>query len=243
MAGGAYTALSGLRTRMEQLDRLASDIANAKTAGYKAERVTTNVAPRPDFGRTLQSAIDVTPGPGRLDFRPGSMERTGRDLDLAIEGRGFFVIDTPGGPRYTRNGNFSKQADGTVVTADGMPVQGEDGPLRITTDGALNIDDNGTIRAGVQDVGRVRVVDFASYMRLEREDLGRFRAPDTEAVVAPPPGATVRSGLLEASNVSVVDRMVAMTDIARNFEALQRGLSLLMNEIDGRVATELGRRT
>ena len=243
MAGGAYTALSGLRTRMELLDRLASDIANAKTAGYKAERVTTNVAERPDFGRTLQSAIDVTPGPGRLDFRPGSMERTGRDLDLAIEGRGFFVIDTPQGPRYTRNGNFSKQADGTLTTADGMPVLGQDGPLRITGEGPLTIDDNGTIRAGAQDVGRVRVVDFASYMRLEREDLGRFRAPEGEAVVAAPAGATVRSGLLEASNVSVADRMVAMTDIARSFEALQKGLSLLINEIHGRVATELGRRT
>ena len=68
MAGGTYAALSGLRTRMEQLDRLASDIANAKTAGYKAERVTLNAAERPDFGRALQSAIDVAPGPGHLDF-------------------------------------------------------------------------------------------------------------------------------------------------------------------------------
>jgi flagellar basal-body rod protein FlgF len=242
MAGGAYTALSGLRTRMEQLDRLASDIANAKTAGYKAERVTTNTAERPDFGRVLQSAIDVTPGPGRLDFRPGSMERTGRDLDLALEGRGFFVIDTPQGPRYTRNGNFSRQADGTLTTADGMTVLGSDGPLRVPNNAALTVDDDGTLRAGVQNVGRVRVVDFASYDRLEREDLGRFRAPASETPTDVADGTIVRSGLLEASNVSVTDRMVAMTDVARSFEALQKGLSLLMNEIDGRVATELGRR-
>ena len=135
MAGGTYAALSGLRTRMEQLDRLASDIANAKTAGYKAERVTLNAAERPDFGRALQSAIDVAPGPGHLDFRPGSMEKTGRDLDFAIEGRGFFVVDTPQGARYTRNGNFQLAADGTVTTADGHAVQTADGPLKLPRNG------------------------------------------------------------------------------------------------------------
>lgn len=242
MAGGTYTALSGLRTRMEQLDRLASDIANAKTAGYKAERVTSHTAERPDFRQLLQSAIDVTPGPGRLDFRPGSMERTGRDLDVAIEGRGFFVVETPNGPRYTRNGNFSRQADGTVTTADGMPVIGRDGPLRITGEGALAIDADGTLRAGVQNVGRLQVVDFDDYQRLEREDLGRFRAPAAQTPTDVSEQVAIRGGLLEASNVSVADRMVAMTDLARNFEALQRGLALLMNDIDGRVAQELGRR-
>lgn len=242
MAGGAYTALSGLRTRMEQLDRLASDIANAKTAGYKSERVTSHTAERPTFGTVLQSAIDVTPGPGRLDFRPGTMERTGRDLDLAIEGRGFFVIDTPEGPRYTRNGNFTRQANGTLTTADGLAVQGDKGALRITAEGPLSVEADGTVRAGAQNVGRVRVVDFASYDRLEREELGRFRAPATETVQTADEGVVVRSGLLESSNVSVADRMVAMTDLARSFEALQKGLSVLMNEIDGRVATELGRR-
>lgn len=242
MAGGAYTALSGLRTRMEQLDRLAADLANARTAGYKSERVTTNTAERPDFSAALQSAIDVTPGPGRLDFRPGSFERTGRDLDMAIEGRGFFVVDTPNGPRYTRNGNFSRQADGTVTTADGMPVRGVNGPLRIDSNEPLSIETDGTVRAGVQVAGRVAVVDFDDYTTLEREDLGRFRAP---AAITPRPvgdDVAVRGGLLEASNVSVPDRMVAMTDLARSFEALQRGLALLMNDIDGRAATELGRR-
>jgi flagellar basal body rod protein FlgG len=104
------------------------------------------------------------------------------------------------------------------------------------------VDDDGTVRAGVQRVGRLRIVDFESYARLEREEMGRFRAPASETVNAAADGVAVRGGLLEASNVSVADRMVAMTDLARSFEALQKGLALLMNEIDGRVATELGRR-
>jgi flagellar basal-body rod protein FlgF len=242
MAGGVYTALSGLRTRMEQLDRLASDIANSKTAGYKAERVTTHAAERPDFGRMLQSAIDVAPGVGHVDFRPGALERTGRDLDVAIDGKGFFVIDTPQGPRYTRNGSFTRQPDGLLTTGDGHAVQGTAGPLRITGDGPLSMDEDGTLRAGAQTVGRLRVVDFADYTRLQREDVGRFRASASDTPLPAADGTVLRTGLLEASNVSVVDRMVALTDVARGFEALQRGLSLLMNDLDMRVAQELGRR-
>jgi len=242
MAGGTYAALSGLRTRLEQLDRLAADIANAKTAGYKAERVTTNAATRPDFGRTLQAAVDVTPGPGHLDFRPGAVEKTGRDLDFALEGRGFFVVDTPQGTRYTRNGNFSLTADGTVTTADGHPVQTASGPLKIgKASGPISVDDNGTVTVGGVAAGKLRVVDFATYDDLDREDMGRFRAPATSTPVDAKT-TTVRSGMLEASNVSVVDRMVALTEVARGFEALQRGLNILSTELDGRAITELGRR-
>jgi flagellar basal-body rod protein FlgF len=242
MAGGTYAALSGLQSRLEQLDRLAGDIANAKTAGYKAERVTTRAVERPDFGRALQAAVDVTPGAGHLDFRPGSMEKTGRDLDFAIEGRGFFVVDTPQGPRYTRNGNFSLAADGTVTTADGLAVQTANGPLKVGTGtGPLSVADDGTVSVGSQTAGKLRVVDFGDYSELQREELGRFRAPTTLAP-ADARDITVRSGMLEASNVSVVDRMVALTEVARGFEALQRGLNILNTELDGRAITELGRR-
>jgi len=116
MAGGAYTALSGLRTRQEQLDRVAADLANVNTAGYKSERVTTIAAERADFSRALQSAVDVTPGPGRLDMRSGMITPTGRELDFALEGGGFFTVETPQGVRYTRNGQFDRRADGTLVT-------------------------------------------------------------------------------------------------------------------------------
>ena len=116
MAGGYYTALSGMRARLDALDRLASDIANASTAGYKTERNGTQQAPRPSFGDTLQSAIDVTSGEPRIDFRPARWRTTGRSLDVAIEGRGFFVVETPQGPRYTRNGHLQRSADGVLAT-------------------------------------------------------------------------------------------------------------------------------
>ena len=126
MAGGAYVALSGLRSRSDHLERLAADIANAGTSGYKAERGTTSAAERPTFDRMLESAIDVAPGPSQLDFQSGVVIPTGRDLDIALRGKGFFVIDTPGGPRYTRNGAFERRADGTLITSDGSVVSGRE---------------------------------------------------------------------------------------------------------------------
>jgi len=238
MAGGAYAALSGLRARIEQLDRLAGDLANSGTSGYKAERTTTVTAERPTFGAVLQSAVDVAAGPGRIDFRPGTIQPTGSDLDFALDGRGFFVIDTPGGPRYTRNGQFTRAADGTLTTADGLAVAGQDGPIRLTQ-GEISVDGDGTVRSGGVSAGRLEVVDFGDYATLVREGTGRFR---TDASTTAAAKTTVRGGSLEHSNVSVVERMAQLTELARGFEALQRGVTILMNEIDGRAISELGRR-
>ena len=89
MSGAYYLALGGMRARLGALDRLASDIANVSTAGYKAERATTAQSDRPDFGATLTAAIDVSEGATRIDFRAGAIAPTGRDLDAAIDGPGF----------------------------------------------------------------------------------------------------------------------------------------------------------
>ena len=240
MSGGAYIALTGLRSRMEQLDRLAADIANTGTAGYKAERVTHVAVPRPDFGQALESAIDVAAGPGRLDLRAGAIATTGRDLDMAIEGRGFFVVETPAGQRYTRNGQFDRRADGTLTTADGMPVLGEKGPIKLA-DGPVTVESDGTVRAGGVVAGRLRVVDFEGAAGLAREEAGRFRAAG-EAVPKGLPDAMVRGRSLEQSNVSLPERMVQLTEAARSFEALQRGISVMLNDVDGRAISEFGRR-
>lgn len=240
MAGGAYVALTGMRTRIDQLDRVAADLANVNTAGYKAERVTTVAAERPDFGAALQSAVDVVAGQGQLDLRSGTLSPTGRDFDFALEGRGFFVVETPAGERYTRNGQFDRRADGTLVTSDGMPVLGANGPIKVGP-GAISADADGTIRAGGVVAGRLRIADVGDPENLRREEHGRFRYVGTSQVTAAP-ASTVRAGLLEQSNVSVVERMVQLTEVGRSFEALQRGLAVLMNDVDLRAITEFGRR-
>jgi flagellar basal body rod protein FlgG len=241
MSGGAYSALSGMLTRVQELDRLAGDLANVGTAGYKTERASRVASERERnaFRLALDSAVDVTDGGRRVDFRSGSLATTGRDLDLAIDGQGFFVIGTPNGPRYTRNGAFTRRADGLLATAEGDPVLGENGQKITLAPGKVTVDQDGTIRTGAAVAGRLQIVEFDE-ASIDRESGARFRA--ATGVTPRPATGKVMGGALEQANVSVVDRMVALTEIKRSFEALQRGATVLMNDIDGRAITELGRR-
>jgi flagellar basal body rod protein FlgG len=228
-----------MRMRLDDLDRLASDLANVGTSGYKTERTSTEEARRA-FTAALDSAIDVTQGGRKTNFAPGTIASTGRDLDVAIDGRGFFEIETSGGTRYTRAGNFTRQADGLLTTEDGMPVTGESGEIRLQ-EGPVSISSDGSIRVGQTLAGKLKVVTFENEDVLLRESGTRFRAADG---VEPDEAEGVRilTGSLEQSNVSMVERVAVMTEVARSFEGLQRGISVLMNDIDGRAITELGRR-
>lgn len=239
MSGGYYLALSGMRTRLGELDRLASDIANVSTAGYKAERATTAQSDRPDFGETLSAAIDVADGATLIDFRAGAIAPTGRDLDLAIDGPGMFVVGTPDGDRYTRDGRFVRRTDGVLTTADGHVVQGTGGPIRLGT-GPVKIDEDGTVRSGDVLAGRLKVVEFDDLAALNRENTYMFSAGG--ASPRPASESAVRSGALEQSNVSLVDRIAQLTGTSRSFESLQRAISIMSNDVDGRAITELGRR-
>ena len=239
MPGGAYIALSGMRARADQLDRLAADLANVGTSGYKAARTGSMAAERP-FLRALDSAVDVVNGPARVDFTPGALARTGRDLDCAIDGPGFFVLQTPAGTRYTRNGHFNRSASGELTASDGSVVLGaNDAPIAIPN-GKISIEPDGSVRVNGAVAGRLRVADFADRGALVREQGERFSGP---ALSEARPGAgLVRGGSIEESNVSVVDRVAQLAQLTASFEALNRGISVLMNDLDGRVISELGRK-
>ena len=240
MSGAAYTALSGLRARFQELDRIAADIANISTAGYKSERGTTVARPRDDFATALNAAVDVVVGPTRIDFSIGTIASTGRDLDVAIEGNGFFVVETPEGEAYTRNGHFVRGADGMLATEDGWAVLGESGPIELTA-AVARIDTDGTVHAGPAVAGRLRVVDFEDYAVLSRHGATRFVA--AEGVVPDRAEAvSLKAFALELSNVSLPERLVQITQLSRSFGTMQRGLTTIENEIDGRAIAELGRR-
>jgi flagellar basal body rod protein FlgG len=238
MAGGYYTALSGMRTRMDALDRLAADIANASTTGYKTERAGTAQANRPSFGAALESAIDVANAEGRLDLRPGSIATTGRAMDLAITGRGFFVVETANGPRYTRNGHLIRQADGTLATDEGHPVLGTSGPIRIGP-GEVAVDPDGTVRSGGTIAGTLQVVEFDDDVRLDRDNGSTFR---TAAEPRPVSKVELAIGALEQSNVSIVERVAELSEVSRSFETLLRSVAVLMNDVDRGAITEFSRK-
>jgi flagellar basal-body rod protein FlgF len=239
MSGGAYSALSGMKTRLDELDRLAADLANVSTAGYKIERAGTLVSER-GFSSQLEAAVDVAPGQSKIDFRPGTIVQTGRDLDVSIEGRGFFVIDTPAGDRYTRNGSFTRRADGVLTTSQGEVVLGEGGEIKLGR-GAVTIDQDGTIKAGAAIAGKLQIVEFERDTDLVRESGARFRAI---AGASPTVAATGKllGGTLEQSNASIVDLMAKLTEVSRGFESLQKGVSTIQNDLDGRAIAELARR-
>jgi len=240
VSGAAYVALSGLKLRLSQLDTLAADISNSATPGYKAVRSSSEVSPRERFDAELMAAIDVAAGREKVDFRAGLIQPTGRDLDVAIDGDGFFVVETPHGARYTRNGHFVRQLDGTMTTPDGAVLQGEDGPLELQA-GDVRIDADRNVFSGAIPIGRLKVVTFADPNVLKPEGASRFRAA-TGTVAQDSDEATVQSRMLEQSNVSMFERLAELTEASRDFESLQRAIQLVINDIDGRTVTELGRR-
>jgi flagellar basal body rod protein FlgG len=240
MPGGYYIALSGMRTRIDDLDRLSDEIANASTAGFKGQRTGHAEAPRASFADALETAIDVSGGATRLDARPGIVTSTGRDLDIAVDADGFLAVETGAGVRYTRNGHLMRGPEGTLTTEDGGVVLGEDGPITLA-DGTVSIGEDGTVRAGGEVAGRLSIVRFADPRQLSRDHAGALlRAGDQAAL--PIDNPTVHVGALEQSNVSVVERVAEITNVARSFEALQKAVSVLMNDVDGRTIESLGRR-
>lgn len=241
MPGGSYSAMSGMRSRLDELDRLAGDLANVNTPGYKVERAGTQSVDREmTFSGALESAVDVVAGVPKIDFRPGVIATTGRDLDVAIEGRGFFVVETAAGERYTRSGAFTRRGDGVLTTLRGEPVLGESGEITLAT-GAATIDADGTVKSGATVLGKLRVVEFQAESDIARESGARFRAipgavPEQAERVRLVPQS------IEQSNANVVEIMARMTEVSRGFESMQRGVTTLTNELDGRAITELTRK-
>lgn len=239
MSGSQYIALSALRTRMAQLDQLSSDLANVDTAGYRTARTMQVAAKRREFADALGSAVDTASGPTRIDLTPGTIAPTGRPLDVAIEGDGFFVVESRGVTQYTRNGHFQRAVDGTLVSADGGVVQGEDGPIKLGA-GEARIDDDGKVWSGNEQVGQLVLGSVKDPAAMQQGE-GAFLLPGDQEVETVD-DVRVKSGVLEQSNVLMSEGLARLTMISRSFEALQRSISMVLNDVDGRFIDQIGRR-
>jgi flagellar basal-body rod protein FlgF len=242
MPGSQYIALSGLRTRMDQLDRLAADIANIGTAGYKGVHDVQAASERPSasFSDVLQTAIDTTTDGQNLDMRAGAIAPTGRPLDVAIDGQGFFSVQTAAGTRYTRNGHFTRSTSGALTTDDGNALLGTDGNPIELGDGEVKIDNDGTVWSGTQQSGKLAIVSFNQPSQLVSDGPSLFSAAGQPAT--PLDNALVHGGSLEQSNVSMADRLAELTSVSRGFEAMQKTMSVMLNDVDGRAIDVLGKR-
>ncbi|HVG39486.1 MAG TPA: flagellar basal-body rod protein FlgF [Pyrinomonadaceae bacterium] len=177
---------------------------------------------------------------GATDFSQGSIRQTGRSLDVALNGDGFFAVQTPRGERYTRAGSFALDAAGQLVTQNGDLVLGSGGPITVPP-GEISFGADGTISAGGKNFDRLKIVRFNdARAALVKEGSALFAAAD--GVRPREDNRTgVEGGALEMSNVNTLTEMAAMMQNGREFESLQKSISLMMNDLGRKVATEIGR--
>jgi len=243
MNSGFYAAAAGLLARVDALDVAANNLANVSTVGFKSQRefyealmAHLKKASLGSVNRAINNFGVL--GGARFDFRQGNLERTGGDSDVAIEGPGFFTIQTRAGVRYTRNGNFHVDPSGRLATAAGDLVLGEDGPLRVPP-GQLSIGAEGTLSVQGATAGRLKLVDFGPSTAMVQEGNSYFAV---SAGASPNAAAVkVRQGMLEASNLNAVVGAVGLIAIQRQAEMLQRALSIFHTEFNRTAAEELPR--
>jgi flagellar basal-body rod protein FlgF len=220
-------AASGLRSRMESLDLLANNMANASTGGYKADREFYSLytsTEAEDAGSSTTMPVVQQPW---IDLSQGPIANTGNSLDLALSGKGFFSISGPNGTLYTRNGGFHLSASGQLVTTDGYPVRSvSGGALTAQNSLPLDISRDGTVSQDGQPIGQLDIADFTGTAGLAKQGANYFREADPSIKPAVPPGTTVEQGKLEASNTGTAESAVRLVTIMRQFEMLQKAVMI-----------------
>jgi flagellar basal-body rod protein FlgF len=240
MNNGIYAASTGLLARTQELDIAANNLANANTTGFRGEHVsfkTQMMSASANASTRAVTAYGVL-GEPRTDFAQGSLQRTGNPLDLALEGSGFFAVQTPNGVQYTRNGNFHLTRDGSLVTAQGYAVLGDGGPVKLPS-GEAEISSDGVISVHGDVAGQLQLADFAPDVPLTPLGDAYFSAP--LAAATPAKQLSVRQGALENSNINPVASAVSLIDIQRNAEMMQRALTTFHNEFNKTAAEDLPR--
>jgi flagellar basal-body rod protein FlgF len=240
---GYYAACAGLQAQSQALELVANNLANVNTTGYRAQRALfRSLLGDSGAGSTdaLNRAVNDFSmlGGSRTDLSSGNLERTGNSLDLAIEGPGFFAVQTQAGTLYTRNGNFQVSPDGRLVTAAGDPVLGQQGPITIPG-GAISISPDGTLSADGAISDKLRMVEFAPGSAPAAVGNSYYAISQTDT--RPAADSYVRQGMLEASNVNSVAATVELINIQRKAEMMERAMSVFYGNMDHTAASDLPR--
>ena len=225
-----YVAMSGAREAMRAQATTSHNLANISTTGFRALRNVLDSAPVPGAG--LPTRVNTVREPELWNTRQGQAQATGRDLDIAIQGQGWLVVqDAAGNDAYTRNGNLRINANGILETSSGQPVRGNGGPvsippyeqLYIGEDGQISIVPLGQSPESLVQVDRLRLVNPPA-AELVRTSEGLFAMRDGSDVV---PDAAVRiaSGQLESSNVNPAEALAEMIEMSRHYEMQVRAMN------------------
>jgi flagellar basal body rod protein FlgG len=235
-----YVAAGSLKARAYQLDVVANNLANTQTVGFKAERSFFDIFNKAkDKGRGLPLSPFVNDGTvyaqKGMEFHQGALKFTQNDFDVAIEGNAFFSVMTDEGPRVTRDGRFTLGPNGMLVTIDGFPVLGTNGPINIDPNGPKpTFTKEGEVHQGNAFLGQLQLKAFEDTRPLFRTGTGRYDA--SEATEGPIHGSVVQ-GYQEQSSVDMASALVEMIHLNRLFEMSQKVASTLTNDLDARSLT------
>ncbi len=241
MIKGIYSSASGMLPRILKQESFANNMANVNTPGFKKDGIFLQVLNDASKESLITDVPWETPMVDGIytDFSQGDLEDTGNDKNLALEGNGFFVVETEAGPRYTRSGNFLLSPQGILSDPNGNPVLTESGPLTVSGDN-FTVGMDGTVSVDGSTVGKIKVVDFEKPYALNKEGDSYFAAAQATGQEKPADNFQVRQGYLEKSNVNVVDVMVDMLASFRAFEAGQKAISAQDETLD-KAVNDLGR--
>ena len=242
MISGLYSAATALDAA-EARHRIASEnLAHVHQPGHRRriieqttfEHALAQLQDTNGYARTLGANVSDTTI--HVDHTSGILEQSGRSLDLAIQGDGFFAVEGPDGPLYTRNGHFHVNSDGTLVTIDGLEVRGEGGPLVLPVGAtAANIQVSGDGRLAVEgtELGQLELTRFERPQQLRTAGASLFADPgDADGV---PAEVQVMQGFVEGSNVTPIDELVNIMVSSRQYEAATKVLTAIDRSIEQRI--------
>jgi flagellar basal-body rod protein FlgF len=278
MLRGIYTGASGMIAQQARMDTVANNLANADKTGYKKDLAIFKAFPDMIIRRVNDDGVGIVPAGsydtmpivGKLgtgvevnevytDFQQGSLQRTENPFDLALEGRGFFTVATERGERYTRDGGFTVNSEGILVTKNGNPVLGENGQIKvqannfminargeILVNAAISLDSRDVVSMENNNwedpvvIDKLKIVDFENIREIKKEGDALYRETEFSGPPIPPENAKVVQAFLEKSNINAVTEMVDMIDVQRAYEANQKVI-LTHSDTLGRLINEVAR--
>ncbi len=243
MNSGMYAALSGNISAQQRLDVISSNLANVHTTGFKRDRMTfqsiLNDVKNPSQAAASPTALPIHSGVVfGTDFSSGEQRQTGNTFDFSLNGDGFFVVKTPDGPAYTRQGNFHIGEGNKLVNADGYEVLASGNPVTVNG-GKLIVDEKGGIYVDGNQTATLDIVDFPKPYQLKKMGSAQF-VPDAGVVAQPVKSTVVRQGFVEESNVNAMAEMAQLIEATRFYESCVKVVQNFDN-VAGKAANELGK--
>jgi flagellar basal-body rod protein FlgF len=243
MLRGIYAAATGMDAATTAHETISRNLAHVSVPGFRRmllpfaslekgaqadDEEATDLRSQADSSGNAK-VLGVKAGQAQIDFTPGPIQKTGAPLDVALAGDGFFVVQGPDGPLYTRNGSFQLDSTGKLVTADGLAVEGSSGAISLppnVTPSHVQIAPDGTIRAGREEIGKLEIVSFDDPQRLSPVGATLFSAPDDVQSHAAEK-TTVIQGSREQSNATAINELINLITAQRHYESSQRVISTI----------------